>query len=71
MVLGAARALGVRPSECVLIGDAGADVEAAHAAGARAVLVPNAVTRPEEIARAPEVAPDLPAAVARLLGDAG
>jgi len=69
MVLAAARALGVRPADCVLIGDTGADVEAAHAAGARAVLVPNAVTRSEEIARAPEVAADLPAAVARLLGD--
>jgi histidinol-phosphate phosphatase family protein len=69
MVLAAADALGVRPADCVLIGDTGADVEAAHAAGARAVLVPNAVTRAEEIARAPEVAADLPAAVARLLGD--
>jgi D-glycero-D-manno-heptose 1,7-bisphosphate phosphatase len=45
-------------------------VEAAAAAGARGVLVPNAVTRSEEIARAPEVAADLPAAVARLLGKA-
>ena len=69
MVLAAAAALGVRPAECVLIGDTGADIEAAHAAGARAVLVPNGVTRAEEIARAPEVAGDLPAAVARVLGD--
>jgi histidinol-phosphate phosphatase family protein len=68
MVLGAARALGVRPRDCVVIGDTGADVDAARAAGARGVLVPNAVTRREEVARAPEVAPDLVTAVDRLLG---
>jgi histidinol-phosphate phosphatase family protein len=68
MVLRAARALGVRPEHCAVIGDTGADVDAAMAAGARGVLVPNAVTRREEIARASEVAPDLGSAVARLLG---
>ena len=68
MIKTAAAHLGVRPDECVVIGDTGADVAAALAAGARAVLVPNAVTRPEEIARAPEVAPDLRSAVDRLLG---
>lgn len=68
MVLSAAAALGVRPAECALIGDTGADVGAARAAGARAVLVPTAVTRPEEIADAPEVAPDLGAAIDLLLG---
>ena len=70
MVLGAARALGVRPDECAVIGDTAADVAAARAAGARGVLVPNAVTRRAEIVRAPEVAPDLASAVARLLGEA-
>jgi histidinol-phosphate phosphatase family protein len=69
MVLAAAAALGVRPAECVLIGDTGADIDAARAAGARAVLVPNGVTRAEEIARAPEVASDLRTAVARVLGE--
>jgi histidinol-phosphate phosphatase family protein len=68
LVTRAAAALGVAPAECALIGDTGADVEAARAAGARGVLVPNAVTRPEEIAAAPEVATDLPATVALLLG---
>jgi histidinol-phosphate phosphatase family protein len=68
MVLAAAAALGVRPEDCVLIGDTGADIEAARAAGARGVLVPNAITRADEIARAAEVAPDLAAAVARVLG---
>jgi histidinol-phosphate phosphatase family protein len=70
MVTTAAARLGVRPEECVVIGDTGADVAAALSAGARALLVPNAVTRPEEVARAPEVAPDLPSAVDRLLGAA-
>lgn len=64
----AAAALGVDPARVAVIGDIGADVEAARAAGARSVLVPTAVTLPEEIAAAPEVAPDLGAAVDLLLG---
>jgi histidinol-phosphate phosphatase family protein len=62
LVLEAARRLGVDPAECVLIGDIGADVAAARAAGARPVLVPTPATRAEEVAGAPEVAPDLAAA---------
>ncbi|HMA47664.1 MAG TPA: HAD hydrolase-like protein, partial [Frankiaceae bacterium] len=42
-------------------------VAAARAVGARAVLVPTPVTRPEEVAAAPEVAPTLLAAVRLLL----
>jgi histidinol-phosphate phosphatase family protein len=68
LIVAAAGALGVEPADCVVIGDIGADVEAARAAGARAVLVPTARTRDEEVAAAPEVAPDLPAAVELLLG---
>ena len=68
LIEAAARALGVDARDCVVIGDIGADVEAARAAGARAVLVPTAVTRQEEVAAAPEVAPDLVAAVELLLG---
>jgi histidinol-phosphate phosphatase family protein len=68
LIEAAAGALGVEPGECVVIGDIGADVEAARAAGARAVLVPTAVTRDEEVAAAPVVAPDLVAAVELLLG---
>ncbi|HEY0409481.1 MAG TPA: HAD hydrolase-like protein [Candidatus Dormibacteraeota bacterium] len=49
------------------MGDIGADVEAARAAGARGILVPTPLTRSEEIAAAPEVAADLEAAVDRLL----
>lgn len=63
MVLEAAAALGVDPHDCVLIGDIGADVEAARAAGARSVLVPTPATRPEEVAAAPAVAADLSSAV--------
>jgi histidinol-phosphate phosphatase family protein len=68
LVLRAAATLGVRPEECVVIGDTGADVEAARAAGARGVLVPNSATLTVEVQTAPEVAADLPSAVARLLG---
>lgn len=67
LVLRAAQALGVRPQECVLIGDTGADVDAARAAGARGILVPNAVTRHAEIEDAPEIARDLGEAVDRVL----
>ena len=53
-----------------MIGDIGADVDAARAAGARGILVPTPVTRAEEIAAADEVAPDLETAVERALGAA-
>jgi histidinol-phosphate phosphatase family protein len=68
LIKAAAGALGVDPGDCVVIGDIGADVEAARAAGARAVLVPTAKTRAEEVAAAPVVASDLVAAVELLLG---
>ncbi|UKA50088.1 HAD family hydrolase [Arthrobacter sp. FW305-123] len=70
MILAACRALGIRPEEAALIGDIGADMEAAAAAGARAVLVPTAVTRREEIEAAGTVAEDLGHAVELLLSDA-
>ncbi len=69
LVLAAAAALGVAPGACAVIGDIGADVEAADAAGARGVLVPTAVTRPAEVSAAHEVAPDLATAVDLLLAD--
>jgi histidinol-phosphate phosphatase family protein len=71
LVYRAAAALGVKPERCVLIGDIGADVEAARAAGARAVLVPTKATRPAEIGAASHVAPDLEAAVELVLGGMG
>lgn len=66
----AAAALGTRPERCVVVGDVGADIEAARSAGARAVLVPSARTTREEIDAAPEVASSLDEAVAIALGDA-
>jgi histidinol-phosphate phosphatase family protein len=59
LVVEAARRLGVDPAACVVIGDIGADVDAALAAGARPLLVPTAATRAEEVSGAPEVVPDL------------
>lgn len=70
LVLRAAAALGVHPAACAVVGDIGADMGAAAAAGSRAVLVPTPVTRSEEVAEAPLVARDLAEAVA-LLGLAG
>lgn len=64
----AARRLGVPPSGCAVIGDIGGDIEAAAAAGARGILVPTGRTRPAEIARAPETARTLRAAVDLVLG---
>ncbi len=52
----AAAELGVDPADCVMIGDIGADAEAAYAAGARSILVPTAHTRPEETAGVPVAA---------------
>jgi len=68
LVLTACTRLEVEPAEAVVIGDIGADLGAAAAAGARSVLVPTSATRPEEIAAARVVAADLGAAVHELLG---
>jgi len=70
LLLAAAAAVGADPGACAVIGDIGADVDAAIAVGARPVLVPTSLTLADEVARAPEVACDLGAAVALLLGDA-
>jgi D-glycero-D-manno-heptose 1,7-bisphosphate phosphatase len=70
LVLGAATALGLRPEDCVVVGDIGTDMDAARAAGARGILVPTPRTRPEEIFAAPAVALHLDRAVdAILAGD--
>ncbi len=63
LVRAVARRLGVDPARCVVIGDIGADVLAARAAGASAILVPTEVTRAEEVRSAPWVADSLTAAV--------
>jgi D-glycero-D-manno-heptose 1,7-bisphosphate phosphatase len=69
MVRAAAARLGLPPDRLAVVGDIGADVGAARAAGAASVLVPTPVTLPEEVAAAPVVRPDLLAAVGYLLGD--
>ncbi|WP_439691532.1 HAD-IIIA family hydrolase [Curtobacterium sp. SP.BCo] len=63
MVLDAARLLGIDPSELVVVGDIGADVGAASAAGAQGVLVPTARTLPAEVEAAGTVAATLDEAV--------
>lgn len=68
LLLAACDRLGADPTRTVMIGDIGADVAAARAAGCRPLLVPNRSTRPEEVAAAPEVVADLHAAVDLLLG---
>lgn len=66
MVHSACRKLGIAESEAALIGDIGADVRAAEAAGATGVLVPTPVTRAEEVAGARLVARNLADAVVLL-----
>jgi HAD superfamily hydrolase (TIGR01662 family) len=68
LVVEAAKALGVRPEECVLIGDIGSDVAAARAAGARSVLVPTDDTLATELLGA-RVAASLTDAVRFALGE--
>jgi HAD superfamily hydrolase (TIGR01662 family) len=71
LVTAAARELGLAPHECLLIGDIGSDVDAALAAGARAVLVPTRHTKVDEIDHAQlvaAVAPNLRSAVRRHVG---
>jgi histidinol-phosphate phosphatase family protein len=67
MLLAAAARLGVPVRRCAVVGDIGADMAAAAAVGATAVLVPTPATRSEEIRMAPDVAPDLATAVEFLL----
>lgn len=64
----ACRQLRLAPAEVAYVGDIGSDVDAAHAAGARGVLVPTAETLCAEVETAPEVVPDLWSAVQLLLG---
>jgi D-glycero-D-manno-heptose 1,7-bisphosphate phosphatase len=68
LIVAAAHELGVTARECVVIGDIGADIDAARAAGAGAILVPTSVTQPGEIAAAEIVAGSLTEAVDLVLG---
>jgi histidinol-phosphate phosphatase family protein len=62
LVYAAAGTLGVAAQRCVVIGDIGADIAAARAAGATGLLVPTDVTRVVEVAAADNVALTLRAA---------
>jgi len=70
LVNAAADAIGVDAADCVVVGDIGSDVEAARAAGARAILVPTKVTLKGEIEAAPLLARDLAQAVDFILSGA-
>lgn len=63
----AARLLGTSPDRCVVVGDILSDVEAAEAAGATAILVPNAATKRDEVRKAPRVAATITSAVDSVL----
>jgi HAD superfamily hydrolase (TIGR01662 family) len=63
LILHAASELGVEPTDTVVVGHIGADLEAAAAAGARAVLVPTAATSPDDAMAAESLAPTLATAV--------
>ncbi|MFI0831712.1 D-glycero-alpha-D-manno-heptose-1,7-bisphosphate 7-phosphatase [Streptomyces sp. NPDC021140] len=67
MILWAAGRVCTGPADCVVVGDIGADMEAAERAGAHGILVPNDRTRPAETAAAAHVAPDLLTAVRAIL----
>jgi beta-phosphoglucomutase-like phosphatase (HAD superfamily) len=70
MVDEACAELGVDPVRCVVVGDVGADVDAATAAGAVGILVPTPVTRKSEVSAAAHRAETLGAAVDDVLAGA-
>src|SRR4051812_14409396 len=67
MVKTACAELGVDPARCVVIGDIGADVDAAAAAGALGILVPTPVTRKSEVAAAAHSVKTLAAGIENVL----
>jgi histidinol-phosphate phosphatase family protein len=67
MVREACAQVGVEPLAAVIIGDTGADVTAGARAGVAPILVPNRVTRREEVAAAPRVYRTLAEATDELL----
>ena len=67
MVKTACAELDVDPARVVVIGDIGADVAAAEAAGATGILVPTPVTRRTEVEAAHRTAPDVTAAVSAVI----
>lgn len=69
-LLSACAAAEVDPARTVMIGDIGADVEAARAAGVSPLLVPTPQTLPDEVNAAPTVAASLTDAVSLVLSGA-
>ena len=67
MVKAACAELDVDPARCVVVGDIGADVEAAVAAGASGILVATPVTRRAEVEAAPRRAATITEAVEQVL----
>src|SRR6185312_10144689 len=67
MVTVACAELDVDPARCVVVGDIGADVDAATGAGAVGILVPTPVTRRAEVAAADRRADTLGAAIDDIL----
>ncbi|MDX3095541.1 HAD-IIIA family hydrolase [Streptomyces sp. ME19-03-3] len=70
LILAASHWLGVPAAHVAVIGDIGADMAAAGAAGARAVLVPTPATRPHEVRAARITAGNLLEAVRMVLAGA-
>lgn len=68
MILKACTMLGVLPAKTLMVGDTGADMEAAANAGAEGALIPTPATRPDEIERAPRVFHSLQELVALICG---
>lgn len=71
LIRSACRQLRVAPARVAYVGDIGSDMEAAHAAGARGVLVPTPETLAAEVEAAPAVVPDLWSAVRLLVPEPG
>lgn len=67
MLLSASESLGVSPARVVYIGDIGADMETASAAGARGVLVPTSITLSHEVETAETVCASLAEAIDLIL----
>ncbi|MBN1173310.1 MAG: HAD-IIIA family hydrolase [Micromonosporaceae bacterium] len=67
LILAAAADLGIPPEELVMVGDLGADIGAARAAGARSILVPGPATRRLETSAVVAVATSLTAATRLVL----
>lgn len=66
----AASQLGVPPERCLMVGDIAADIQAAQAAGAAAILVPTEVTDAGDIEAAPRVTLTISSAIDDILNGA-